>query len=162
MLPKRFWDKVNKTESCWLWTGAITAYGYPKYRTYQHVDAAYRVLWADIHGPIPKGMELDHLCHSRDLACTAGPNCLHRRCINPAHLELVTGAENLRRAHRMAPTCRNGHPKTEENIRVRVRSDGSTTRDCRECLRAQKRRTYAKAAATRRGAGLLAQWSQED
>lgn len=147
MLPQRFWDKVRKTDGCWLWTGAITAYGYPKYRTYRHVDAAYRVLWEDTHGPIPEGYELDHICHSRDQTCIAGSECQHRRCVNPDHLEPVSGAENLRRAHRISDRCRNGHEKTPENIRVRVRPGGVVTRDCRVCLRAQKRKAYAKQAA---------------
>jgi hypothetical protein len=162
VLPQRFWDKVNKTDACWLWTGAVTAWGYPKYRTFRHVDAAYRVIWMDLHGPLPAGIELDHLCHTRDATCLAAAECPHRRCVNPDHLEPVTAAENLRRSHRLRETCRNGHEKTPENVRVRTRSDGQVTRDCRVCLRAQKRKAYAKQMAVKRGAGLLEKWSIEE
>jgi hypothetical protein len=146
MLPQRFWDKVRKTDSCWVWIGSVTAYGYPKFRTYQHVDAAYRVLWADLNGPIPDGMQLDHLCHSRDSACMEGPNCPHRRCVNPEHLELVDGATNVRRAHKGNPDfCKNGHPRTPENTRVRPRGNGAPARDCRICVsEGQQRRRAAR------------------
>lgn len=46
---------------------------------------AHRVEWETVHGPIPEGMQVDHLCRNR-------------RCVNPAHMELVTSAENTRRA----------------------------------------------------------------
>jgi hypothetical protein len=49
-------------------------------------------------GPIPPGLYVDHACHTTDPDCAGGPNCPHRRCVNPDHLELVTDDENRRRA----------------------------------------------------------------
>lgn len=46
---------------------------------------AHKVQWETVHGPVPDGLELDHLCRQRD-------------CVNPAHLEPVTHAENMRRS----------------------------------------------------------------
>lgn len=155
MLPQRFWDKVQKTETCWYWIGAITAGGYPKYRTYQHVDTAYRVLYVDVYGEVPDGLHLDHLCHTRDLTCRAGVKCLHRRCVNPDHLEPVDSAENLRRAHRDQPDfCKNGHERTPENTVVRARSNGLMARDCRICSRAANARTKAKVRERRAAARI--------
>lgn len=45
---------------------------------------------------MPKGYELDHLCHTKDKICKGGKTCLHRKCVNPEHLQLVTQAENIR------------------------------------------------------------------
>ncbi|MFD7016051.1 HNH endonuclease signature motif containing protein [Streptomyces sp. NPDC059928] len=89
-------------------------------------------------GPIPAGLHLDHLCRVR-------------RCVNPAHLEAVTCAENLRRGTSFAAVnsakteCVHGHPFDEENTYFSRRQ-----RDCRTCRRlraAQTRKRTAKDAA---------------
>ncbi|MCA1571986.1 MAG: HNH endonuclease [Chloroflexi bacterium] len=65
---------------CVLWTGPFDADGYGK----QGSRKAHSVAWEAANGPIPKGLELDHLCSTR-------------ACVNVAHLDLVTHAENIRR-----------------------------------------------------------------
>ena len=77
MLPERFWNKVNKTEGCWLWTAALS-HGYGRFGK---GGAAHRLAWEDRNGPIPEGLVLDHLCRVP-------------RCVNPEHLEPVTHREN--------------------------------------------------------------------
>lgn len=93
---ERFWMKVEKTISCWYWLGAISDSGYGNfYLSGGSWIGAHRYSY----GRVPDGLVLDHVCHSIDASCTKlGPECLHRRCVNPAHLEAVTTAENLRRA----------------------------------------------------------------
>lgn len=56
-------------------------------------------IWAykNFVGPVPEGHELDHVCHTKDPSCAGGIDCPHRRCVNPAHLEPVTHAENMLR-----------------------------------------------------------------
>jgi hypothetical protein len=84
-------------------------------------------------GPIPEGLDLDHLCRVR-------------ACCNPDHLEPVTRSENLRRAVGIGnqwssrSACSNEHPYTEEN----TARDKSGARVCRQCTRDRARRYYAE------------------
>lgn len=88
------WDaKVDKTGDCWLWTGAINNKGYGVFATDEGNQLAHRVSYVMFVGPIPEGLELDHV-YAR--------GCRHRHCVNPDHLEAVTHAENVRRTGRAA------------------------------------------------------------
>lgn len=78
----RFWPKVNKTESCWLWTGGTYPNGYAKFYRNGKQEIAHRVSYELLVGPIPEGRHLDHLCHTRS-------------CVNPDHLRPVTPKQNL-------------------------------------------------------------------
>jgi hypothetical protein len=77
----RFWPKVNKTESCWLWTASKMTGGYGSFSWSTHRSTAHRFAYETFVGPIPEGIEVDHLC-------------FHRDCVNPEHLALVTKAQN--------------------------------------------------------------------
>lgn len=85
-----FWRKVAPDErGCWVWTAAARAAGYGTFYvhpspTHPGGKIAHRLAWMDLVGPIEPGLQLDHLCKNQ-------------RCVNPAHLEPVTAAENLRR-----------------------------------------------------------------
>lgn len=88
---QRFWAKVTKTETCWLWTGSLTHDGYGRFRLPTGHVLAHRWSYEQLVGPIPEGLVLDHV-HKR--------GCRHRNCVNPAHLEPVTNAVNVARAVR--------------------------------------------------------------
>jgi hypothetical protein len=101
---------------CWLWQGTRHGgYGYIQYKGRRQLvhRASYKV-----HvGPIPNGLEIDHLCGVR-------------RCLNPEHLEPVTHAENQRRKAETKTHCVHGHEYTGDNVGV---TNGS--RYCRACRR---------------------------
>lgn len=92
-VTERFWPKVERVEDgCWLWTASLTGDGYGRISLggkFGPMGLAHRVAYELLVGPIPEGLELDHLCRVR-------------RCVNPEHLEPVTHAENVRRAQEAA------------------------------------------------------------
>jgi hypothetical protein len=80
-----FWARVTKTETCWLWNRPPNNAGYGTIKVDSRTVMAHRFAWELASGPVPDGMELDHLCRVR-------------ACVRPSHLEPVTHAENGRRA----------------------------------------------------------------
>lgn len=121
-LEGRFWGKVNrgKRSACWTWYGGRSN-GYGKMflgREYGRVLTAYVHRFSyELHkGPIPNGMEIDH-------------TCCNRACVNPAHLELVSGRENKVREGARKEHCTHGHAYTRENTYI----DGRGHRRCRAC-----------------------------
>jgi hypothetical protein len=129
---ERFWVKVNKTETCWLWTASCFHDGYGKFYVDGKTVRAHRTSYELFVGPIPDGLHIDHLCRTP-------------LCVNPAHLEPVTPRENTFRSPLASPPvllarthCGYGHEYTPANTYVRP----SGARLCRECgrLRAARKR----------------------
>jgi hypothetical protein len=84
-LHERFWEKVNKTESCWLWTASLQNTGYGQINIggdSPTMRNAHQLAWEWENGPTPKGMHLDHICHNK-------------ACVNPSHLRVTTVKQNL-------------------------------------------------------------------
>lgn len=126
---------------CILRTVGIDHDGYGLIReSHGRTRRAHRVAYEILIGPIPAGLQLDHLCHTRDLSCPGGNECLHRRCINPHHLEPVTSRENTARGGNSRKThCANGHEFTPANTRIE-----QGKRSCRACNRAEAARYRAR------------------
>ena len=117
---------------CWPWTGCISrGYGQiGRVRSEYGSKLAHRVVYELLVGPIPNGLHLDHLCHTNDPICRGGPTCLHRRCVNPNHLEPVEPPENGRR---VSPArrdfCPAGHKK-EARRKPNLRGGEKTCNKC--------------------------------
>lgn len=78
MNAARFWAKVLKTPTCWLFQGNLNDLGYGRVRVKGRLRAAHRVAWELTHGPIPRGALI---CHVR-------PPCTDHACVRPDHLAL--------------------------------------------------------------------------
>lgn len=129
-----FESRVSRTEACWLWTGGKNLHGYGQMwvgqRPTRTKRLAHRVAYELFVGPIPDGLELDHLCRVRG-------------CVNPTHLEPVTGSENQRRGLNPAllraraatiVACPHGHPYDAANTAVI-----GGKRHCRMCRKSRDR-----------------------
>lgn len=127
MRVARFESQIRRTTDCWIWTGH-TRGRYGQYAGRQ----AHRVSFELSRGPIPEGLELDHLCR----------NTL---CVNPEHLDPVDRAENVRRryaAYTPVQQCIKGHAFDEAN--TYHAPDGRRT--CRACNLAAALRWKARRA----------------
>lgn len=106
-LRERLERRTERIGDCLIWRGKGSKDGYGQILIGGNrpgsTQRVHRVSYLEFVGPIPAGLTLDHLCHTRDETCAGGRTCLHRRCWNPAHLEPVTAAENLRRRRRSGP-----------------------------------------------------------
>lgn len=88
---QRFWQRFERLPNgCWQWTGTVRPEGYANHGN----TTAHRFAYELLRGPIPNDLVLDHICHDPTV-CVGGKACLHRRCVNPDHMRLVTTAENL-------------------------------------------------------------------
>jgi hypothetical protein len=115
--------KVVETD-CWLWQSTKTRNGYAQFRVNGKRWLAHRWIFLRTIGPIPHGLELDHLCRVRN-------------CVNPLHLEPITHSENVKRGNNslrlfsQLNICRRGHPLEGSNVML-DKKRGS--RRCKICF----------------------------
>lgn len=182
---ERFERHIDRTDTCWLWNGSTKAAGYGTFQIRREGETKWRAVNAHRYayelwvGPIPEGLQIDHLC--------ATP-----ACVRPDHLDVVTQAENLRRkseriyarpfchrGHEIAVVgrtkagkckacvslrnkarwdkparaerthCPAGHPYDGDNLRI-VKTKTGTGRRCRTCDNIRNQEQYRK----RRARGL--------
>lgn len=130
-LKRRLFNKVIKTDDCWLWTGSKNRWGYGNISVRENgkekVYAVHRLVLQLEEIIIPENMVVDHLCRVRN-------------CVNPKHLEIVTQRENILRSLQFRPKhinnynsrktmCKYGHLYTEDNIYICPKGK----RECKIC-----------------------------
>lgn len=118
-LPQEFWEKVRvRDDGCWEWIGYINRSGYGSFRG----RGVHRFVMEVLEG-VSIDMVVDHACHNRETCQrrgrSLGAECPHRRCCNPAHLEVVTQWENLKRSAAWTTERRMPYP----DLTKRCRSD---------------------------------------
>ena len=129
---ERFEEKYQILgNGCWEWIACKQRNGYALFRLGQRTVLAHRFSREYFVGPIPQGLQIDHLCRNR-------------ACVNPDHLDVVTCRTNLLRGNTVMARnarkthCPKGHPYSGVNTYV----DPKGIRHCRKCGRAVMRRRY--------------------
>lgn len=129
MNVETFWSRADRSagsDHCWRWLGTHTPDGYGRYKTGGKQNAAHRVAYELLVGPIPDGKQIDHLCRVRD-------------CVNPAHMEPVTNRVNqlrgdtFARRNAAATHCPRGHAYDRAN----TEHNKNGSRVCRTCRKAK-------------------------
>jgi len=124
-LAQRFAEKVKlgaRSKDCWEWTARRDTGGYGVLKSGRKNRRAHRISYEMFVGPVPEGLQLDHLCRVR-------------HCVNPEHLEPVTQRVNSLRSNGVSAAnakkthCKRGHPFSGENLLVTNKG----TRQCRAC-----------------------------
>ncbi|MCW2545384.1 MAG: hypothetical protein JWM40_2936 [Frankiales bacterium] len=130
-IEQRFWPKVHKTSGCWTWTASTNGRGYGQMGRGgrgEGIVLAHRVSYELHHGPIPEGLQIDHLCRNR-------------LCVRPDHLQAVDARTNLlrapgtmtsRNAHKTH--CIHGHELAGDNLIIE-----RGRRSCRTCKNQRQR-----------------------
>jgi len=132
------WMPVPWT-GCWLWTASLDGHGYGQFNKVLSngkwgSSKAYKFSYERAKGPVPDGLQIDHLCRERS-------------CVNPDHLEAVTQKENILRGTSPAAMnlrknhCSKGHEWTEDNVAL---YKGRRGRMCKQCNRDSANRYYAR------------------
>ena len=147
-IAERLWPRVDKSagpDGCWVWTGARrNGFGYGEIWSGGNEGrplVTHRVAWEATRGPVPEGMQLDHICKNA-------------ACCNPAHLRVVTPRQNYvdfsdspHALNAKKTHCKHGHEFTPENTRwvtiAHRNKHGKRTgktKVCRACVKCDERR----------------------
>ena len=127
---ERFFQKVNKTDSCWLWIGAKNNKGYGSFRFNNKNMSAHRFSYQNFKGEIPEGL---YVCHDCDIPA----------CVNPEHLTLGTPKYNNKdmvsknrqgQSSRPQTHCARGHEFAVVGVKIQIKK-GKVNRSCRECAK---------------------------
>jgi len=127
-ISTNFWGKVEKTDSCWLWTASTKNNGYGQFYINRKPQYAHRVAWELSHGSIPKGKLVCHKCDNP-------------KCVRPAHLFIGTQMDNVK------DCIKKGRKRTKPVIRTKesIKEDHKKWREQnKEKIKTQSRKAYLK------------------
>ncbi len=139
---KRFVMPVTES-GCFLWIGSVNSEGYGQIQIDGSSRGAHRIAYELAKGPIPNGLQIDHLCRVR---------C----CVNPDHLESVTAKVNTLRGksiqarNALKTICSHGHQLNGRNLYFRPNGN----RACKMCFRDATRRCRAR----KNGSGFIGEY----
>ena len=137
-LEQSLWSKVQKTDTCWLWTGCCSKAGYGVLSSggkKGKIVLAHRLVYTLLAGPIPDGMELDHCCNNP-------------RCVRPdkEHVRPMTHRDNIMRGnsfsavHARKTHCPRGHLLAGTNlIQYDLKRGQRSCRICRDIWQQEHR-----------------------
>lgn len=153
-LRESFWRKVEKTDTCWLWTGSKTKKGYgvqalpvfpENWAKRPGIVRAHKFAWEEENGPVPKGMGLLHTCNVK-------------HCVRPSHMKLGFSWDAARKNGK-EPNCRAcGQKKTPDNVYI----SKTGSRRCKACHNARVREYNQRQLAKRRAARAVAQTTSKE
>jgi hypothetical protein len=135
---------VHTEDGCLLWMGGVDGGGYgmvqvaPAHNGIVPRKKVHRVAYELWVGPIPDGLQIDHICHNSS-DCVGGSSCLHRRCLEPSHLRAVTDRVNKYASPNFMGNrtqCKHGHEFTPETTLV----ESNGRRKCRTCHNQRRRK----------------------
>lgn len=132
----KFWYRVevHQPSGCWQWRGTIERWGYGQFSLGKKAGKfrAHRVAYSVLIGPVPDGMQLDHLCRNNG-------------CVNPDHLQVTTGRINTLRGYGTSGMnarkthCKRGHELSGDNI-----YQYGNRRSCKLCKTVTSRAAYSR------------------
>lgn len=101
--PHVLWERLlqrveHAPSGCWIFSGCTNSRGYGQVcsgRKGKNI-LTHRLAVIVRDGSVPEGMTVDHKCHNSE-TCLLDSDCPHRRCVNPAHLRVMSGGDNTRR-----------------------------------------------------------------
>lgn len=141
-IVEKLFTKTNNRDGCWVFNGSINKDGYGRFQFNKREVLAHRASYELMNGLIPPKMVIDHKCHNDSDCRNTKKDCLHRRCINPKHLNMVTMSDNNRtgrstKVNSEKVVCKWGHSLDTSNVYIvtRTTSTGniSTSRKCKTC-----------------------------
>ena len=138
----RMLRRCVRTESgCWEFTGAVNSRGYSQVCSGKKSKSilGHQLVVLARGEDVPEGHNIDHSCHDSNV-CRLAEFCQHRRCVNPAHIRVVTQKENTARQWESG-LCKKGHPLTQKK----------RGRYCRTCHAAKQREYAARVFAQEKG-----------
>lgn len=127
----RFFDKIEKTDTCWNFKGASRGNGYGAFKLSGKVVDAHRVSYMLHHGDIPDGLQV---CHS----------CDNRKCVNPDHLFLGTGKDNMQDCKNKGRIAINNLDKIKHPSRAAYERRGCRCDECKKIKKESQREWRAK------------------